>query len=222
MSRSQRRDPPGREPKGSGPEDRGASGAGEARAADSEAPAGESAAPGAEAARAPAAEAESAEVLRDRWLRAEAELQNFRRRSVREWEEARRGAEERVFLELIAAIDDLERALEAARESGAPEEWMRGVRLTVQRLRDYLSRQGVTTLDPVGSRFDPTFHEAMLEIDAPAGAAPGDVVQVVLKGYARGDRTLRPARVVVARVPRPAAGQRAGASPAEGEPDSDD
>jgi molecular chaperone GrpE len=75
------------------------------------------------------------------------------------------------------------------------------VRLTVQRLREYLARQGVVTLEPLGEPFDPTFHEAMLEIDAPAGRAPGDVVQVVLKGYARGDRALRPARVIVARAP---------------------
>jgi molecular chaperone GrpE len=144
---------------------------------------------------------ESAEAYKDRWLRAEAELQNFRRRSLREWDEARRSAEERVMLEMITAIDDLDRALEAAREAGATETWTEGVRLTVQRLREYLARQGVVTLEPLGEPFDPTFHEAMLEIDAPAGRAPGDVVQVVLKGYARGDRALRPARVIVARAP---------------------
>jgi len=144
---------------------------------------------------------EAADVYKDRWLRAEAELQNFRRRSLREWDEARRGAEERVMLEMITVIDDLERALSAAREAGAPETWVAGVELTVQRLREYLTRQGVTVLEPLGQKFDPAFHEAMLEIDAPAGRAPGDVVQVVLRGYARGDRPLRPARVVVARAP---------------------
>ncbi len=116
-------------------------------------------------------------------------------------DEARRVAEERVMLEIIGAIDDLERALEAAGAAHDAESWIEGVRLTVQRLREYLTRQGVTTLDPLGERFDPTVHEAMLEVDAPEGRAAGDVVQVVLKGYARGDRTLRPARVVVARAP---------------------
>jgi molecular chaperone GrpE len=105
------------------------------------------------------------------------------------------------MLEMITVIDDLERALTAAREAGAPETWVAGVELTVQRLREYLARQGVTALEPLGQKFDPAFHEAMLEIDAPAGRAPGEVVQVVLRGYARGDRPLRPARVVVARVP---------------------
>jgi len=152
---------------------------------------------------APDVEAESVETLRDRWLRAEAEVQNFRRRAVREWDEARRAAEERAFLELIGVIDDLERALDAAREEGAPGRWSDGVRLTVQRMRDYLARQGVVVLDPAGRRFDPAYHEAMLEMDPPAGVAPGQVIQVVLKGYARGDRVLRPARVVVARAASP-------------------
>ena len=56
------------------------------------------------------------------------------------------------------------------------------------------------TLDPVGKPFDPRFHEALLETDAPEGASPGAVVQVVHRGYARGDRALRAARVVVARA----------------------
>jgi molecular chaperone GrpE len=138
---------------------------------------------------------------KDRWLRAEAELQNFRRRAGRQWEEARRGAEEAVLLEMVAALDDLERALEAARGIGAVQEWVKGVALVAQRLRGYLARQGVGIVDPLGQPFDPAFHEALLETDAPPGTLPGAVVQVVQKGYRRGDRALRAARVVVARAP---------------------
>jgi molecular chaperone GrpE len=145
-------------------------------------------------------------VLRDRWLRAEAELQNYRRRARRDADEARRIAEERVMLEIVHALDDLDRAVDSAAQSGAPESWAAGVKLTAQRLREYLGREGVRTLDPVGQPFDPAFHEAILEVDAPAGVQPGQVVQVVLKGYARGDRSLRPARVVVARAPHGARG----------------
>lgn len=148
------------------------------------------------------AEAESAAVLRDRWLRAEADLQNYRRRARRDVDEGRRIAEERVMLEIVHALDDLDRAVESAAQSGAPESWTSGVTLTAQRLREYLLREGVRTLDPVGQPFDPSFHEAILEVDAPAGVEPGQVVQVVLKGYARGERSLRPARVVVARAAR--------------------
>lgn len=142
---------------------------------------------------------ESAEDYKDRWLRGAAEFQNYRRRTQREAEDARRNGEERVMLEMIAAIDDLERAIESAAQGGAPASWTEGVRLTAQRLRDYLARQGVKVVEPLGEPFDPAFHEAMLQVDPPAGANPGDVVQVVTRGYARGDRALRPARVVVAR-----------------------
>jgi molecular chaperone GrpE len=143
---------------------------------------------------------ETTEDYRDRWLRAVADLQNFRRRGQREVEDARRVAEERVMLELIAAMDDLERALAAARESGAPDAWTQGVQLVVQRLAESLARHGVTPLDPIGEAFDPREHEAMLEVES-RDVAPGHVVQVAQRGYRRGDRVLRAARVVVARHP---------------------
>jgi molecular chaperone GrpE len=136
---------------------------------------------------------------KDRWLRAEADLQNFRRRAQRDVEEARRAAEERVLLEIVAAIDDLERALDSARAAAAADAYVQGVQLVAQRLSEYLMRQGVTALDPLGQPFDPRFHEALLEVPAAEGARPGDVVEVALKGYRRGERVLRAARVVVAR-----------------------
>jgi len=138
---------------------------------------------------------------KDRWLRAEAELQNFRRRASREWDEARRAAEESVLLDVVAALDDLDRALDAARGSDVSDAWIEGVALVGQRLRDGLARRGVTVEDPKGRPFDPVLHEALLEVDAPAGTAPGTVVEVALKGYRRGARALRAARVVVARAP---------------------
>jgi molecular chaperone GrpE len=166
-----------------------------------------SAAPGPPDAAAPAGEPAAAPAgptvaeLQDRWLRAEADLRNTRRRAALEREEARRAAEDGVLLEMISMLDDLDRALESARESGAAESWTAGVRLTADRVRERLGRYGVTVLDPKGAPFDPRFHEALLEIDAEAGVNPGAVVQVVHLGYARGDRALRPARVVVARAP---------------------
>ena len=143
---------------------------------------------------------EDAAVLRDRWLRAEAELQNFRRRAAREREETRRSAEESVMLELIAALDDLDRALATVPESGSPEAWTEGVRMVGSRLVEYLGRQGVVVLDPVGQPFDPVFHEAVLEMTVP-GVESGHVTQVLLRGWRRGMRALRAARVVVARAP---------------------
>jgi molecular chaperone GrpE len=147
----------------------------------------------------PADTGEDAAVLKDRWLRAEAELQNFRRRAAREREETRRSAEEGVMLEIIAALDDLDRALASVPESDSPEPWAEGVRMVGSRLVEYLGRQGVVTLDPVGQPFDPVFHEAVLEMVVPA-AEPGHVTQVLLRGWRRGTRALRAARVVVARA----------------------
>jgi len=147
---------------------------------------------------APVTPAEEVARLRDRWLRAEAELQNFRRRATRDREETRRSAEEAVMQEIIGALDDLERGLRVAVEAGAPEPWTAGVRLVAGRLVDYLARQGVVALDPVGEPFDPAFHEAVLEVEAP-GVEPGHVAEVVLRGWRRGERALRAARVVVAR-----------------------
>ena len=142
---------------------------------------------------------------KDQWLRAEAELQNVRRRARREVEDARRAAEEAVLLDLVAWLDDLERAIEAAATGGASPTWVEGVSLVLQKGREYLERQGVTAVDPAGQPFDPAHHEAILEVDAPEGASPGSVVQVVQKGYRRGARSLRAARVVVARAPGSAA-----------------
>ena len=136
---------------------------------------------------------------KDRWLRAEAELHNYRRRARREIEDSRRAGEEAVLLELIGWLDDLERALEAARVAGANEAITDGIALLLQKGQGALGRHGVKAVDPLGEPFDPVFHEAILEVDPGSEVEPGHVAQVVLKGYARGDRALRPARVVVAR-----------------------
>jgi molecular chaperone GrpE len=145
-----------------------------------------------------ALEAELAEA-RDRWLRTEAELQTFRRRAARDREETRRNAEDAMLREWITVIDDLDRALASAAGAEVAESWLAGVRLVAQRMIDLMARYGVQPLDPMGQPFDPTFHEALAEVEASEGAAPGSVVQVIQKGYAREGRALRPARVVVAR-----------------------
>jgi len=147
---------------------------------------------------------EDAATLRDRWLRAEAELQNYRRRAAREREEARRSAEEAVMLEIIAALDDLDRALATAGEGDAAGSWLQCVRLVAARLVDALARQGVVPEDPAGLPFDPRFQEAVLEMES-AEVPAGHVAQVVLRGWRRGERALRAARVVVARGPAGAA-----------------
>jgi molecular chaperone GrpE len=154
------------------------------------------------AAEAPATEdakqlATELEATRDRWLRAEAELQNFRRRAMRDVEEARRAAENRLLLETLDQLDDLERAIEQAR-SDAPPSWLEGVRLVTGRMIEFLGREGARPIEAVGQPFDPDRHEALLETETDE-VPPGHVVQVVRRGWLREGRVLRAARVVVAR-----------------------
>jgi len=151
---------------------------------------------------APESDAAAVAEMRDRWLRAEAETQNVRRRAAREREELRRELEDQWLLELTAVIDDLDRGLEAARAHGAAEAWISGFELSGRRLRDVLQRHGVLPVEPVGEPFDPRLHEAMLEVEAP-DVAPGHVAQVVSRGWARHGRSLRPAQVAVARHREP-------------------
>jgi molecular chaperone GrpE len=96
--------------------------------------------------------------------------------------------------ELLPVLDDLERALEAARDSGtrSVEE---GVRLVHRELKAALEREGLAEIETNGS-FDPHVHEALLT--QPSEAEEGSVLEVLQKGYKLGDRVLRPARVVVA------------------------
>lgn len=142
---------------------------------------------------------EPAEDFKDRWLRAEAELANFRRRAQRDLEETRRSTEDRGLLEIVMLLDDLERALKAAADAGAPESWRAGVLLVAQRMRDVLARSGVAPIEALGLPFDPFLHEALLEVDPPEGVPGGQVIEVARTGWQRGGRPLRAARVVVAR-----------------------
>lgn len=137
---------------------------------------------------------------KDKWLRTEAELQNFRRRAQRDREDAVRSSEDRILLDLIELLDDVERAIAALTSEQAADPWTQGVVLTATRMREALARRGVTVIVTQGQMFDPSFHEALLEVPAPEGILPGAVAQEVQKGYRRGDRALRAARVVVARV----------------------
>jgi molecular chaperone GrpE len=130
----------------------------------------------------------------DRWKRAAADFDNFRKRATREREEYVTLANERLVKELLPILDDLERALVAAteHEEAALED---GVRLVHQSLAGLLSRQGIKEIDTAGM-FDPHVHEALLS--QPSDAAEGSVIDVVQKGYTLGDRVVRPARVVIA------------------------
>ena len=135
----------------------------------------------------------------DRYLRAAAEVENVRKRAVRDVEHARKFALENFGRELLAVKDSLEMGLEAA-ESADADSLRAGSEATCKQLKATLERFGVTVVDPHGEPFDPEFHEAMSMMPA-ADVEPGSVVTVVQKGYTLNGRLLRPARVIVASEP---------------------
>jgi molecular chaperone GrpE len=164
--------------------------------ADQQAPAGELGALREALARAQAAEAEQ----RDQVIRIAAEMDNLRKRSAREVDNARRFGPERLAGDLLAVVDSLEMGLEAARGAGATGALLEGQEATLKLLLGALEKAGVSPVQAEGERFNPEFHEAMGMIPAP-DSEPGAVVAVVQKGYLLHGRLLRPARVMVAAEP---------------------
>jgi molecular chaperone GrpE (heat shock protein) len=124
-----------------------------------------------------------------------ADFENYKKRAARERQEYVALANERIVLELLPVLDDLERALAAAEEheEARLEE---GVRLVHRSLASLLERNGVAVIATDG-KFDPHVHEALLAQPA-EDREQGDVLDVVQKGYRLGDRVVRPARVIVA------------------------
>ncbi len=141
---------------------------------------------------------------RDEYLelaqRTRADFENYRKRVAKEAAEARARGKAELARDLLPAIDNLERALQAAdapsEDVSAQEALARGVALVLEELREKLKDAGVEAYDPVGERFDPELHEA-LSTRAEEGTGAGVVVETVEKGYRLNGQVLRPARVVV-------------------------
>jgi molecular chaperone GrpE len=142
--------------------------------------------------------------LKDRLLRALAEMENLRRRTEREVADAKTYGVSSFARDMLGVADNLRRALEhlpaEARESAdaATKSLIEGVEVTERDFLSRLTRHGVKKLEPQGERFDPNLHEALFEV--PDESVPaGTVVQVVESGYTIGDRVLRPAKVGVSK-----------------------
>ncbi|KTD54313.1 Heat-shock protein GrpE(HSP-70 cofactor) [Legionella sainthelensi] len=130
-------------------------------------------------------------------VRAQAELDNFRRRAEREIANAHRYGVEKLISSLLPVIDSLEQALQLAIK--AEDASMReGLELTLKLFVDALQKFEVQQIDPIGTPFDPQLHEAMSMQVAP-DAEPNTVIAVFQKGYKLSDRVIRPARVVVSK-----------------------
>jgi len=143
------------------------------------------------------------EGYRDQALRAEAEMQNVRRRAERDVANAHKFALEKFLGNLVSVVDSLEKAIESAEQANRTgEPIVEGVQLCLKLLLDLLEKENVRVLDPVGEPFDPQYHEAMSMIDNP-NVEPNSVVLVVQKGYVLNERLVRPAMVMVAKGESP-------------------
>jgi molecular chaperone GrpE len=150
-----------------------------------------------------ALEREHAE-MKDRLLRALAEMENLRRRTEREVADSRLYSVTSFARDLLVVADNMRRALEAvtpelrASTQSAAKALVDGVELTERELLKALEKNGVRQFTPLGEKFDPNLHQAMFEV--PDATVPaGSVVQVVQPGYMIGDRILRPALVGVSK-----------------------
>jgi molecular chaperone GrpE len=150
-----------------------------------------------------AAQAAELEQAQDRLVRLQAEFENFRRRSLKERQESLQYGHQNLVKDLLATVDNLERAIAHSAEDAAAsmESVLQGVELVQSDLLGALGKHGVRVVEPIKESFDPAFHEAMGQVPD-ASVEANSVVQVLQKGYLINDRMLRPARVLVAREPR--------------------
>src|SRR5579875_4013700 len=144
-------------------------------------------------------EKEAAEY-KDKYLRALAESENARKRIRQQAEESARIQREGLLRDLLTIIDNLERAVAAARDGGNGKPIVEGVEMVLRSMIDFLRSHGVTQLSALGQPFDPLLHEAVDQIESDQHQ-PNTVVDEFVRGYQVGDRLLRPARVAVAKLP---------------------
>lgn len=137
---------------------------------------------------------------RDQLIRAQADVQNIRRRAEQDVEKAHKYGQEKLVSDLLPVVDNLERALAAiTADDEVLKSLVEGVELTLRSFQDTLQKHSIVALDPHGEPFDPQLHQAMAMVDAP-DAEPNTVVNVFQKGYTLHGRLVRPAMVVVSKT----------------------
>jgi molecular chaperone GrpE len=146
----------------------------------------------------------TAEQQRDEYLallrRTRADFENYQKRVQRDLTEERRYAHAPFARAILPVLDNLQRALEAARQAGEKGPLIQGVTLMLSQLLDILRSFGITPIAAEGQPFDPMMHEAVLQ-EPRTDVDPGTVVRVLEPGYRLHERILRPARVAVAAPP---------------------
>jgi len=152
----------------------------------------------------PVAEAErlSAELAQthDKMLRAQAELENYRKRARRELEDERRYASVPLLRDILPVLDNIYRAIAATEKNPATASMVEGVRMVAQNLETMLAKHHCVKINAMGKPFDPAFHEAIAQQPS-TDLSPHTVMAVAVDGYIVHDRVVRPAQVVVSIAP---------------------
>jgi molecular chaperone GrpE len=146
--------------------------------------------------------------VEDRALRLQAEFENFRKRGIRDREEAQRFGHQNLVKDLLATVDNLERAIEHGEggDERSLDGIVQGVELVHRELLAALAKYGVSAIEALREPFDPNLHEAVGQNPSDE-CSPNTVVEVLEKGYRIHDRMVRPARVIISVASGEAAGE---------------
>lgn len=137
-----------------------------------------------------------AEENQQRYLRAQADFDNYRRRTLKEREELAAYASMKLVTQLLPIVDNFERATNAAAQGGDSESFLKGIEMIFRQLSQTLEQEGLKPIESVGEPFNPDFHQAIMQVESDEHEE-GIVVEEVQKGYMLKDRVLRPAMVKV-------------------------
>ncbi len=140
------------------------------------------------------------EELKDKYLRAYAEMENMKKRLEKEKKDAIEYANESLLKEILPFIDNIERAIEHANENAKIEDFIKGIEMTLENLLKSLEKFGVKQITAKNQPFDPNYHEAMGVVETEE-VEPNIVVEEMQKGYILKNRLLRPSLVTVSKAP---------------------
>lgn len=133
----------------------------------------------------------------EQWLRANAELDNSRKRMQREAEQAARYQDIPLIRNLMPAFDNLGRSIAAAEKDGNVENLLTGLRMVAKNVEEVFAKHSAKVIPTVGETFDPNMHDALMQVPT-ADHPPMTIIQEVERGYTLHERVIRPAKVIVA------------------------
>lgn len=137
-----------------------------------------------------------AKDYKDKYLRALADLDNYRKRMEKETEEFRRFAKVDFFVQILPVLENIDRAICGASEGGAKDSFFQGMEIILRQFKDTLKAMGLTEYSALGETFDPARHEAIGTTEC-VDKPDNTIIEEVSKGYMVGGKVVKPARVIV-------------------------